>query len=191
MKINPTHEFNECKATQAAAFMAERLGGSVSYMKLIKLLYIADREALFTNGVRLTTDRHFSMKKGPVCSRILSMIKTDLLFDESRTFAKTFKLAEDYAIALKEDRPTDFKELSRHEKQILESVLERYGHMTQWKLVDVVHTFAEWKEPTEDGPRSTPIDPIDILKAQGASDEQIKDFEEQEENDRLLDQIFS
>ena len=36
--------FNEVKATQAAARLLRNRGGRMKYLKLIKLLYLADRE---------------------------------------------------------------------------------------------------------------------------------------------------
>ena len=38
--------FNERKATEAAAHLLALRGGQMHYLKLLKLLYIADREAL-------------------------------------------------------------------------------------------------------------------------------------------------
>jgi uncharacterized phage-associated protein len=63
--------FNERKATQAAAYLLKRRGGKMSYMKLIKLLYFADRVALSRFGRPITTDRYVSMDRGPVLSHIL------------------------------------------------------------------------------------------------------------------------
>ncbi len=46
----------------------------MSYMKLIKLLYLADREALARWGRPITTDTYVAMKHGPVLSYILNLI---------------------------------------------------------------------------------------------------------------------
>ena len=43
--------FDERKAAQAASVLLERHGGSMPYIKLIKLLYLADREALIESGL--------------------------------------------------------------------------------------------------------------------------------------------
>ena len=66
--------FNERKATQAAAFLLKIRGGRMSYLKLIKLLYLADRAALARWGRPITTDRHVSMNHGPVLSRVLDLV---------------------------------------------------------------------------------------------------------------------
>src|SRR5205823_929857 len=69
--------FNERKATQSAARLLELGGGRMEYIKLIKLLYLADREALLRWGRPITTDRHVSMPKGPVLSQIYDLIRLE------------------------------------------------------------------------------------------------------------------
>src|SRR3989304_7235844 len=66
--------FNEAKATQAAAMLLKMRGGTMSYMKLLKLLYLADREALLRWGRPISTDVYVSMDHGPVLSKTLDMI---------------------------------------------------------------------------------------------------------------------
>ncbi len=67
--------FNETKATQAAAHLIKRRGqGYMSYMKLIKLLYFADREALLRWGSPITADTFYSMDRGPVLSRVHDLV---------------------------------------------------------------------------------------------------------------------
>src|ERR1051326_1095100 len=69
--------FNERRATEAAARFLKLCGGWMSYLKLIKLLYLLDREALLRWGRPVTTDRYVSMDNGPVVSRIYSLIREE------------------------------------------------------------------------------------------------------------------
>ena len=48
--------FNERRATEAAARFLKLRGGRMKYLKLIKLLYFLDREALLRWGRPVTTD---------------------------------------------------------------------------------------------------------------------------------------
>ena len=51
MKMTPmVLRFNERRATEAAARFLKLRGGRMSYLKLIKLLYLLDREALLRWG---------------------------------------------------------------------------------------------------------------------------------------------
>ena len=63
--------FNEAKAAQTAARLLKLRGGRMSYLKLIKLMYLIDREALLRWGRPVTTDCYVSMDKGPILSRTL------------------------------------------------------------------------------------------------------------------------
>jgi hypothetical protein len=60
MKSKP----HEVKATQAAARLLQNRGGRMKFLKLIKLLYLADREALSRSGRPITTDSYVSMDNG-------------------------------------------------------------------------------------------------------------------------------
>src|SRR5690242_6025860 len=99
--------FNEKKATQAAAQFLRLANGRMNYMKLIKLLYIADREALLRWGRPITTDVYFSMKHGPVLSEVLDLISEgpDPFFGE--TFWSRHISKEDYDVSLKADPTQD------------------------------------------------------------------------------------
>src|SRR5947209_17144171 len=66
--------FDERRATEAAARFLKLRGGRMKYLKLIKLLYFLDREALLRWGRPVTTDRYVSMYNGPVVSRIYNLI---------------------------------------------------------------------------------------------------------------------
>ena len=47
----------------------------MSYLRLLKLLYIADREWLAETGESITGDRVYAMKQGPVLSTLYDLIK--------------------------------------------------------------------------------------------------------------------
>src|SRR2546422_3039383 len=78
MKMKPmVLRFNERRATEAAARFLKLRGGRMSYLKLIKMLYFLDREALLWWGRPVTTDRYVSMDNGPVVSRIYDLIREE------------------------------------------------------------------------------------------------------------------
>src|SRR3954447_21156373 len=70
-----TFRFKSSKTTQAAAVLLSLDGGSMDRMRLLKLLYIADRELLAESGRTLTGDRALAMKNGPVLRRVYDLIK--------------------------------------------------------------------------------------------------------------------
>ena len=166
--------FNERKATQAAAYLLKRRGGRMSYLKLIKLLYFCDRAALARWGRPITTDRYFSMARGPVLSHVLDLVNDGDAPGEEVVWGAAVSAPENYEVQLKADPGDD--ELSEAEVSVLEEVFRQYGHKSRWELVDLAHELPEWKDP-EGG--AIPISYRDILAAQGISEEEIGAIEEE------------
>src|ERR1035438_6543738 len=92
--------FNEAKATQAATQFLRLRGGRISYIKLIKLLYLADREALIRWGRPITTDCYVSMDVGPVVSRIYDLIRNEPSPNSVKIWSKFISDPEDYEVRL-------------------------------------------------------------------------------------------
>jgi uncharacterized phage-associated protein len=163
-------KFSQEKATAAAAFFLKLRGGRMSYLKLIKLLYLADRLALDRWGFNITTDRYVSMDQGPVVSNIYDLITQD---EEQQSFWSRFispPLGE-WEVELKSgDLPGN--QLSRAEENLLQEIYGTFGTWNRWKLRDYTHDLPEWHDPQGS---SVPIQIEEILKAQGASDREISE----------------
>ena len=160
--------FSERKAAQAAAQLLVLHGGSMPYIKLIKLLYIADRESLIKTGWPITGDRMVAMKHGPVLSETLDLIRCtgEHPFGGS-VWQEYVTSCARHDVRLGMD-PPDKSELSPFEVNLLAAVNEQYGHIDKWTLRDHTHTpaFPEWKDP---GITSVTIDPRSILENDGWS----------------------
>jgi hypothetical protein len=79
--------FDEQKATAAAGVLLKKCPGRrMKYIRLLKLLYIADRESLRNRGRPIVGDRYISMKKGAARSRPepLRMLPGQTFFDATR-----------------------------------------------------------------------------------------------------------
>ena len=113
--------FNEVKATQAAARLLRNRGGRMKYLKLIKLLYLADREALSRWGRPITTDNYVSMDNGPVLSQILKRIDDGAAPGEPTFWTSHIIPCGDWDVLLTGD-PSD-GQLSEAEEELLTSSL--------------------------------------------------------------------
>jgi uncharacterized phage-associated protein len=161
-------QFDENKATQVAAFFLDLRGGQMHYIKLIKLMYLADREALLRWGVPITRDRYVSMDNGPVLSKVLKLITEDRPKPVWSRFISA-PLGE-YEVRLLEAAPADC--LSRAEENLMREIFETYGHRNRWDLIDnVMHKLPEWQDPNKS---SIPIQIREILKAGGESEDEIR-----------------
>jgi uncharacterized phage-associated protein len=152
--------FDEAKATQAAASFLKLRGEKMSYMKLLKLLYMADRTALLRWGKPVTTDRWVAMKHGPVLSNVLNLITDEQTARNSGVWARYISAPRNYEVELlTENVPND--RLSVAEERLIGEMYESYGHLNRWDLVDHLHKILpEWTNP---GDSSVPIQLRDIL----------------------------
>jgi uncharacterized phage-associated protein len=166
--------FNERKATQAAAHLLRLRGGRMSYMKLIKLLYLADREALLRWGRPISTDRYVSMDRGPVLSRVLDLASDGDDPESPSIWAASISEPSNHDVQLKCDAGND--ELSDAEVALLDEIFRQHGHMSRWQLVRFTHKLPEWKDPQGS---AIPINYRDILKAGGKSDLEIAAIEDE------------
>ena len=156
--------YREDRATQAAARFLKKRGGTMSYMKLLKLLYLADRLALLELGRPITFDRFYSMKHGPVLSRTLELMTEDPDPLAPSYWAEIISPPSNYEVRLKGEAPHD--QLSPAQEDIIDRVYAQYGHMHRFQIRDFTHTLPEWSDPNGS---SIPIRPKDVLLAQGVS----------------------
>lgn len=178
--------FNERKATQVAASFIRLCGGKLNYMKLIKLMYLAERLALLNWGRPITYDSYFSLKHGPILSTTLDLINEGKQPNSDHIWFKHVSAPKDYEVTLFQDCPAD--DLSEAEETIINRVFEKYGHYDKWELVKLLHNILpEWKYPDCS---SISITYRDILIAGGKSEEEINSIEEEISNVCFAVDIF-
>ncbi|MFN0145944.1 MAG: Panacea domain-containing protein [Dehalococcoidia bacterium] len=164
--------FDDRKTTQAAARLLELSGGKLEYIKLIKLLYLADRRALIETGYPITGARLVSMPRGPVLSQVLDYVTEGA--PEGSIWGEYISAPSNYAVTL--TQPSTDENLSRYDTDLLDEIHAQYGGWDRWALVQLTHELPEWVDP---GGSSTPIDPQVILRDAGRSDEDIREIASQ------------
>jgi uncharacterized phage-associated protein len=163
----PLH-FNERRATEAAAEFLKLRGGRMSYLKLIKLLYLLDREALLRWGRPITTDRYVSMDNGPVVSRVFDLIRDEPAPGTDPVWRHFISAPSDYEVSLTAEPEID--ELSPAEQSLIEEIFAKYGRLSRWNLVDLSHELGEWQDPKGS---AIPIEYRDILRAGNKTESEI------------------
>ena len=163
--------FDEAKATQTAAAILRMRGGRMHYIKLIKLLYLVDREALLNWGVPVTTDHWVAMKNGPVGSNVLNLITEETR--EKPIWSKYISPPlGDWEVELRVEGELPKDRLSRAEEKLIKKVYGEYGYRNRWDLIDnVMHNLPEWSDP---GSSSISISVRDILESGNEKPEEIK-----------------
>lgn len=150
------------KTLQASAeFLRREPGKQMSRLRLLKLLYIADRESLRRTGRPITYDHVVAMKHGPVLSRLYDIIKgEDVLSPE---FAKYVSQTGHQLSLVEEPGKSN---LNRFEIRLLHELAEDYSELGDWEIVEETHTFKEWIK-NNPGESSQPIPLEDVLEALG------------------------
>ncbi len=174
--------FHFDRALQASACLLRLDGKRMGYLRLLKLLYIADREWLAEAGEPITGDRAVAMKQGPVLSGVYELIKGNgskagVWDDHIRT--------EDYAVELVADPGRG--DLSRGIVEKLTEVSARYRDLDDWELSEETHTFREWADHYKGG--ANPIPWEDVLLAQGKA-EMVAAVGRDEATRKVFDDVF-
>ena len=157
--------FREDKTTQMAATFLKLGGRRMHYVKLLKLLYLADRKMLTTRGKLITYDRWVSLDNGPVLSLTYDLGKEDA----KPSYWKNSIAKENRDAVLCEDPGTE--DLSQAEDKIIEETFAEFGHLGPWQLVDLLHTYTEWEDPHG---KSTKIHYQTVMRSAGFSEEDIE-----------------
>lgn len=180
--------FNEHKVAQMAAYLLQKPGGRMPHLKLMKLMYLADREAYDRLGRPISGDRAVSMPHGPVLSQTLNLMDGDV---ESAPDGWCHWISDKENNELSLNRAVDrtaLGELSDAEIEILDHVYAKYGHMGKWQIRDFSHTLPEWADPQGS---SLPISTQDIFKALGKGAEAITGMVARLDEDRAIDAFFA
>jgi uncharacterized phage-associated protein len=154
--------FDPEKAVQAVAFLLRReRGHRMNYMRLLKVLYIAEREVLAECGKPLTGSRVIAMQRGPVLEDILSLIRGQ---HGAVSHWSPFVQVDRYNLEMIADPGVGL--LSRFVSRKLEEVATRYENYDEWQMVEETHKLPEWKR-NDPGESSQEIPLVHILEAVG------------------------
>src|SRR5258708_2013896 len=128
--------YNARKATQAAAYLVRFNGGRMDMWRMLKLLYLSDRESLIRRGTPITADHLSSMPFGPSPNRIYDNTKVDRNPIGKDAVWKEF-LTEN------EDRKNEIRlvnddfpveQLSQFERDIIQQTFKQYARMSMKAL---------------------------------------------------------
>ena len=184
-ELHFTFDFH--KSLQASALAMRLHGGTVAMMRLLKILYIADRELLAETGSTLTGDIAYAMKNGPVLSSIYNLAKLQSAHSE---IWDSLILKKGIYLSLKKD-PGRGK-LSTCDINKVQQLCKKYEESDDEDLSQLTHEFEEWKkafDPSNPG-SSYRMSWEDALAAQGKSD-LIDEIKAELDEKRLVDAAFA
>lgn len=140
--------FDEKRTAQMAAYFLQKAAGAMPLLKLMKLMYLADRRSIELHGHPITFDRMVSMDHGPVLSTTLNLANGTVETAEGGwDHWISDRTGHNIALNRKFVRD-DLLELSDADLAVLDDVWAKVGHLNKWQLRDYTHVNCrEWRNP--------------------------------------------
>lgn len=129
-------------------------------IRLVKLLYIAERESLKEIGDPITDDEVYAMPHGPAGTKVVDELGKNWEWQDY------IKAEGEHGLRLVKNPETD--RLSKYEIEKLKEVAQRRKDDKTWEIVDGTHYFDEYvkNDPHHDPDKdSKPIPFEDLLEA--------------------------
>ncbi|OGY56473.1 MAG: hypothetical protein A2119_00040 [Candidatus Colwellbacteria bacterium GWA2_46_10] len=140
-------EFDHKKATQVANYLTKKEGDQIDKLKLIKLIYLADRFHLRRYGRPITNDTYLAMPLGPVGSSVKDIIEfSDFLDEAERKYAATYLGLGGIENTIVSRADVDADVFSKSELEALDFAYNKFGDNSASNLVDVTHRYPEWNK---------------------------------------------
>lgn len=182
--------FKKRKVAQMVAFfLGQTPDSKMKHQKLMKLMYLSDREALRVLGWPMSGDRFVCLPHGPVLSQTLNLMDGDV---ESKAdgWEAWISDKENHELALRQPLDmTTLDDLAPAEIDVLNDVWKTFGSMNQWAIRDWTHQHcAEWQDP--DG-SSMPIEFDAVARAVGFNEDAAKILAAQILADQEVDHLFA
>lgn len=182
--------FSASKAAQLAAFFVGQQGGTMPVLKLMKLMYLADRESMHVHGEPISYDYMVSMPHGPVLSRVYDLASGSASPEAAANWEEWVSDKENHCVSLaRAFTRDDLDQLSDADIAIADAVWQRFGHMGRWQIRDWTHdNCPEWKDPRGS---SMPIRDEDLLRVLGKSEAAAQELALRIQRERELDALFA
>lgn len=158
-------------------------GGSIDRYALIKMMYDVDREARKRWGHSMTGDKPYSLRYGPILSRIANLTKGSGASEDAFWHEYILPAGDDNVVSMK--RPLETKDrLSKSDISIIRRVFEKLGQMNFSQLRKWSHSLPEYEnvDPWE----AKPIHVENLLRHLGKTDAEIADIGVQNKEAALL-----
>lgn len=178
--------YREDKAIEVASLLLKREGGEMNHTKLIKLMYIIEREAILRWGFPVTCDDYYSLDRGPILSHTLDNIKGKT---GSKAWEDYISREGEYNIRLKVE--SKIEKLNRAEIKLVNEIYDRFGGMTGSDLIEWSQNpenVPEWENPHGS---ILPIKIETILRKENFPEDEIVEIMEEIETSRSIRELLA
>lgn len=175
------------KLIEAVNYILKKYDYSLNFTKLIKLLYLADRQAIDETGMSITGDNYVAMNLGPVLSSLYDLIKNRYKDLRVQSLWNCRFITSSNEIKATSNKIKD-NLLSIYEKKVLSKIDRKFHNFKYSSLINYVHNNCpEWTPPNG---KSLPITLESILKALGKPQDEIEFILAEDEFYRKEEEMF-
>lgn len=160
--------FSQEKVLQEILYLLSLNGGEMNLLKLMKELYLIDRESIKERDSSVSGDVFFSMRHGPVLSYTLNMLNN---LEQTEWKDSLGKKDHIYYPMIQQTAQTEYDLLSEKDKDYIKKVSDRFKSMSDWDIVEYTHTLKEWSDP---GCKSRKIRFSEVMRALGKDETEIR-----------------
>ena len=140
-------EFDYKKAAQAMNYFTRKEGGQIDKLKLIKLVYFADRFHLRRYGRPIVNDAYIAMPLGPVGSSVKDIAEfSDFLNKTEREYAAIYLGQGGIENTIVSIKDVNAEVFSKNEFEALNFAYDEFGDKSAPVLVDITHQYPEWNK---------------------------------------------
>jgi uncharacterized phage-associated protein len=134
--------FDTNKALQAVLWLLCRNNGAMNKLKLVKLVFLADRAHLVKYGRPIVGGNYFAMDHGPVSSELLNTLNA------AKTTHSKAPIQAGPAHMIKAAESPDERYLSESDLTTLDDIYRKFGHLDGFTLRDLTHKLKAYKKNT-------------------------------------------
>jgi uncharacterized phage-associated protein len=168
------------EASVQAIHLLLKTFGEMDKLKIVKIIYFADKRHLIFGGRTITGDNYMAMKLGPVGSMVLDVLDKNVKYIQPEQlqyinqYIQQGKGKNNYKCT---ENKMEYDQLSESDKKTLTKIGKKFNVMDGRALVELTHKYPEWtkfeeilqKEPTTRKPialadlfSSIDSDPLEI-----------------------------
>lgn len=185
------YNFDVEKLVQAIAYLSSRGVTGLDKLKIVKLLFLADKKHLLEIGRPILGDWYSCMPYGPVPSQAYNIIRDVIDADPEMRPAAEERFMEFFSVdtarkhaALVAKKAPDLDVFSDSEIRALDEVIEKYGRYTGGELIDLTHDDPIWIIPdkTQRKPGSSVEIPYELFFEVNGAEDMLEFARGQQEN---------
>jgi uncharacterized phage-associated protein len=184
------YEFDVEKLVQAIAYFSSRGVTGLDKLKIVKLLFLADKQHLLEIGRPILGDWYSCMPYGPVPSQSFNVIRDVMDADPEMHPLAEDRFAEYFTIdttrrhpALVAKKAPNLDIFSDSEVAALDSAIKTYGDMTGADLIKLTHDDPIWTVPNKKRKDGSSVEiPFELFFEVNGADDMLEFARAQQEN---------